>query len=180
MFREYGIVIDVFVPLTKAKDGKCFGFVRFKGVSEVEILERRLRDIRVGYIGIFIKLARFHRPAVTANKVGVPGVERRTYHVRPAWKTLTPSLLAGGKGYDEPVADQGTWMTNAPFSSERKRIVVNGSEDEELKWLEQCAVGCVKDPDLLNDIQFLLHKGGFLNVIPKYIGGLHWWTTLHT
>lgn len=42
MFRKWGLVVDLFIPNKKNKDGKAFGFVKFKDVKYPQELERRL------------------------------------------------------------------------------------------------------------------------------------------
>lgn len=51
-------------------------------------------------------------------------------------------------------------------------MTVDGVKSEELNWLEKCAIGEVKNAEVLNDINHLLREGGFLNCAAKYLGGM--------
>lgn len=48
MFLKWGKVVDVFIPMKRNKEGKAFGFVRFKEVAYPQELERRLDQIWIG------------------------------------------------------------------------------------------------------------------------------------
>lgn len=76
-FGTLGSVIDIYIPAKRVKNGKHFGFVRFKGVRDTVGLENRLKDMWIGERQIFIKLARFRRPnGPTATKpFGVAGTK---------------------------------------------------------------------------------------------------------
>lgn len=61
MFLKWGKVVDVYVPRKKNKDGKAFGFVRFKEVLYPYELERRLDQIWIGSYKLRANCSRFHR-----------------------------------------------------------------------------------------------------------------------
>lgn len=53
-------------------------------------------------------------------------------------------------------------------------MVVEQVKTEEIQWLSSCAVGCVKNMDILADLPFLLQEGGFLTMRAKYLGGFRY------
>lgn len=59
MFAEWGKVVDVFIPTKKNKEGKAFGFVRFKEVQYPFELEKRLDQIWIGTYKIRANWTRF-------------------------------------------------------------------------------------------------------------------------
>nr|GEV69318.1 nucleotide-binding alpha-beta plait domain-containing protein [Tanacetum cinerariifolium] len=87
--KQYGHVVDSFIPTKRAKDGKRFGFVRFINVFNVERLVNNLRTIWVGRLKFHANVARFKREFMKgsgylADGVGkafvVVGVSNRTVH----------------------------------------------------------------------------------------------------
>nr|GEX69201.1 nucleotide-binding alpha-beta plait domain-containing protein [Tanacetum cinerariifolium] len=74
--KQYGHVVDSFIPLKKTKDGKRFGFVRFINVFNVDRLVNNLCTIWVGRMKFHANVARFKRES----KMG-RGYEGRTENV---------------------------------------------------------------------------------------------------
>nr|GEY59785.1 nucleotide-binding alpha-beta plait domain-containing protein [Tanacetum cinerariifolium] len=59
--KQYGHVVDSFIPTKRTKDGKRFGFVRFINVFNVERLVNNLCTIWVGRLKLHANVARFKR-----------------------------------------------------------------------------------------------------------------------
>ncbi|GJY67464.1 nucleotide-binding alpha-beta plait domain-containing protein [Tanacetum coccineum] len=59
--KQYGHVVDSFIPLKKSKDGRRFGFVRFINVFDVERLVNNLCTIWMGRLKLHANIARFSR-----------------------------------------------------------------------------------------------------------------------
>ncbi|GJY02630.1 nucleotide-binding alpha-beta plait domain-containing protein [Tanacetum coccineum] len=59
--KQYGHVVDSFIPTKRTKDGKRFGFVRFINVFNVERLVNNLCTIWVGRSKFHANVARFKR-----------------------------------------------------------------------------------------------------------------------
>jgi len=49
VFQRWGRVLDVFIPRRLDVRIKRFGFVRIHGVRDVEVLERKLGSVWIGY-----------------------------------------------------------------------------------------------------------------------------------
>ncbi|GKC18060.1 nucleotide-binding alpha-beta plait domain-containing protein [Tanacetum coccineum] len=60
--KQYGHVVDAFIPNKRSKAGKRFGFVRFIKVFDVERLVGNLCTVWIGKHRIYANAARFHRP----------------------------------------------------------------------------------------------------------------------
>ena len=65
--KQYGHVVDSFIPTKRAKDGKRFGFVRFINVFSIERLVNNLCTIWVGQMKLNANVARFNRENVKKN-----------------------------------------------------------------------------------------------------------------
>nr|GEW58132.1 nucleotide-binding alpha-beta plait domain-containing protein [Tanacetum cinerariifolium] len=59
--KQYGYVVDVFIPNRRSKAGKRFGFVRFIKIFDMERLVNNLCTVWVGRHKIHANLARFQR-----------------------------------------------------------------------------------------------------------------------
>ena len=62
-FKTWGDVREVFIAKRCNKEGRRFGFGRFKGVSDVKILETHLDNIFIDDHKLFVNLPRFTRLA---------------------------------------------------------------------------------------------------------------------
>ncbi|GKC34626.1 nucleotide-binding alpha-beta plait domain-containing protein [Tanacetum coccineum] len=66
--KQYGHVVDAFIPLKRSKAGKRFGFVRFINVFSVERLVNNLCTVWIGHHRLHANITRFQRPPVNENK----------------------------------------------------------------------------------------------------------------
>lgn len=66
-FDSFGNVVDVFVPLKQARNGKRFGFVRFKGVRDETLLVQLVMNTWVGVERLYMNKAMFTRNRTLTN-----------------------------------------------------------------------------------------------------------------
>ncbi|GJY64977.1 nucleotide-binding alpha-beta plait domain-containing protein [Tanacetum coccineum] len=66
--KQYGHVVDSFIPMKRLKDGKRFGFVRFINVFNVERLVNNLCTIWLNHCKLHANIARFNRDQKNGNK----------------------------------------------------------------------------------------------------------------
>nr|GEW61983.1 nucleotide-binding alpha-beta plait domain-containing protein [Tanacetum cinerariifolium] len=59
--QSYGHVVDTFIPDRRSKAGKCFGFVRFIKIIDVDRLVNNLCTIWIGRSKLHANVARFQR-----------------------------------------------------------------------------------------------------------------------
>ncbi|GKA18607.1 nucleotide-binding alpha-beta plait domain-containing protein [Tanacetum coccineum] len=75
--KQYGHVVDAFIPTKRSKSGKRFGFIRFINILNEERLVSNLCTIWVGRFKFHANTARFHRTPLNnkspqvKNNVGV-------------------------------------------------------------------------------------------------------------
>nr|GFB62555.1 nucleotide-binding alpha-beta plait domain-containing protein [Tanacetum cinerariifolium] len=65
--KQYGHVVDSFIPAKRSKAGKRFGFVRFINVFNEERLVNNLCTVWIDRCKLQANIARFHRPPVRKN-----------------------------------------------------------------------------------------------------------------
>lgn len=159
-FGHFGHVMDVFVPAKKTRDGKAFGFVRYKGVNNVEKLVNEVRGVAVGSNWITFNVAKYGKEDRKMGEKSQKRLGDREYHISPGWKTNSPPKT-GGVSYAE-----------ALMGKKERVVEVVDVDSEETVWLQKCAVGEVKNTEILNDINHLLRERGFLSCAAKYLGGM--------
>lgn len=176
-FRPFGTIVDVFVPTKRDKNGRRFGFVRYKGIRDTESLENSLKALWIGEQNIFIKLARFRRPNGSG---GIKTPELRgpqEHHTTLTGATGAPPRLCDGNSYLRVLTDNTRplgQLGNGDNLVTTKRIVAKDIKDEELKLLSRCAIGNVKTTNFLANLPFLLKEGGFLAIRAMYLGGFRY------
>jgi hypothetical protein len=69
-FSRIGEVVNIFIPGKKNKQGKFFGFVRFKGIEDTKDTEERMRDIWFGSYKLWANVARFTKEGGFQNELG--------------------------------------------------------------------------------------------------------------
>ena len=69
-FRKWGDVKEIFIPKRRNKEGRRYGFVRFKGVSDKRRTERYLDNIIVGGLKLHVNIPKYGRK-------GEPGPKQR-------------------------------------------------------------------------------------------------------
>ncbi|GKB73009.1 nucleotide-binding alpha-beta plait domain-containing protein [Tanacetum coccineum] len=69
--KQYGHVVDTYIPLKRSKAGKRFGFVRFINVFSVERLVNNLCTIWIDKYKLQANTTRFQRPSLNS-KASVP------------------------------------------------------------------------------------------------------------
>ncbi|KAI3675654.1 hypothetical protein L1987_85246 [Smallanthus sonchifolius] len=88
LFRE---VAGVYIARKKDKEGRTFGFVSFKVVTDIIALERNLRTIRMGNSKLYVNVAKF-----SSENEGLP--PRPVRHHR----TSNPSLHSKQSSHHQP------------------------------------------------------------------------------
>nr|GEV75661.1 nucleotide-binding alpha-beta plait domain-containing protein [Tanacetum cinerariifolium] len=67
--KQYGHVVDSFIPSKRAKDSKRFGFVRYINVFSVERLVNNLCTIWVGRLKLNANVTRFNRENLKSSRI---------------------------------------------------------------------------------------------------------------
>nr|GEV45596.1 RNA-directed DNA polymerase, eukaryota [Tanacetum cinerariifolium] len=148
--KQYGHVMDSFVPNKRSKAGKHFGFVKFINVFNEERLVDNLGTIWIGRYRLHANLAKFKRPTVGgAKKVG--------------------NETMGSKSNSGP---RKSSVRAKDFQAERPSENVPYDECLVNHNLDLVVMGEVKDFHAINNLYCVLSKEGFLNVNIAYLGGL--------
>nr|GEX35624.1 peptidase C1A [Tanacetum cinerariifolium] len=186
--KQYGHVIDSFIPLKRTKEGKRFGFVRFINVFNVERLVSNLCTIWVDRLKLHANRAMFDRAPLNRANAHLKNIAmpvKVTNHT----SCMGDGAMGGGKSYVNVVASnarsgyskdvgQNSYVGIIKKKIEFRQIM----EEQHIPSLvldDTCVldydyslalVGKVSDFGLLNNIKTILIKEGFDNFVLKYLG----------
>nr|GEV00658.1 nucleotide-binding alpha-beta plait domain-containing protein [Tanacetum cinerariifolium] len=102
--KQYGHVVNSFIPSKRAKDGKRFGFVRFINVFSVERLVSNLCTIWVGRLKLNANVTRFNRENLKSSRIVYKTAKRfnksshNTFHKTVGNKDIGNSFVNVVKG----------------------------------------------------------------------------------
>ncbi|GJS12658.1 RNA-directed DNA polymerase, eukaryota [Tanacetum coccineum] len=164
----FGTVVDVFIPFKKSQAGKRFAFVRFIKVFNLERLVKNLCTIWIGRYHLYANQVRFERPNKPA---GFPSnsknMEANKGHFTNGFKVGNNSdgsyahVVNGGS----PLVSPATLISPSPALVLDETCLID-------RDFSKCVMGKVKDVYSIPNIQTILQDEGFVDVKPKYLGGL--------
>ncbi|GJU41535.1 RNA-directed DNA polymerase, eukaryota [Tanacetum coccineum] len=166
--KQYGHVVDSFIPMKRLKDGKRFGFVRFINVFNVERLVNNLCTIWLNRCKLHANIARFNRDQKNGNK----------------YKTANQKKHEGRKNtFYDPSKEAGTFDsrnsfvnvlkgTNMVKETDSSPVIVLEEDCLNSKDLSNSLIGRVKDVGSLSNLKKVLCNEGFDNIFVRYMGEL--------
>lgn len=145
MFCRWGFVIDLYIPLKKNREGKRFGFVRFKNVQDPRVLEYELKQIRIGGAKLEANIARFGRmdnkESIDSEKKIPRQKERKTGYWHNS-KTIPgvkyAEVVKGGRNMQWRKKNE---KDKKGHNSDEWNCIEHFVEEEDMAWLKRCYVG---------------------------------------
>ena len=64
-FKRWGDVREIFIPNRRNYSGRRYGFVRFKGVQDIQQLTRQLDSIVIGGMKLYVNIPKYNRERQT-------------------------------------------------------------------------------------------------------------------
>jgi hypothetical protein len=154
LFLKFGRVWEIYMPKKLDKRGRRFGFVKFKVVSEVELLNDKLQDVWMGTFKLLVNISRFAR---SDNKTDS---SQSNHGTRSALQ-----LKEVGSGSSFRTALMGG-------ASASKAVVMKVLVNEELcKELQGSMVGTLAREKDVRRIQTTLYMEGFRSISVTHMGG---------
>ncbi|GKE93137.1 RNA-directed DNA polymerase, eukaryota, partial [Tanacetum coccineum] len=156
--KQYGHVVDSFIPNKRSKAGKRFGFVKFINVFNEERLVDNLGTVWIGRYRIHANLAKFRRPTVgEAKKVGYENVGSKSNrgHVEVDKGTNVPISSA-----KSPAGSFVNAVKGNPPMPDLSSLVLDESCVNKCD-LSRHVMGKVKDISSIPNLFTLLYKEGF-------------------
>lgn len=137
VFAKFGPVGEVFVPHKLDRWGRCFGFMKFKQVENLEVLERRLEETTLGESRMKVNKSRFERDENFSRGLKKKEVRRQDRGVFPSMGIGTSSVKKGSLFKD--VFRGKPWQRTVE-NNQRPSLEVQPSPDRMIE-LESCYVG---------------------------------------
>ncbi|KAJ9567283.1 hypothetical protein OSB04_003249 [Centaurea solstitialis] len=167
LFKRYGVVSDIYMAFKRLRNGEKFGFVRFRGVSNEEVLEERLKKIWFGELNLRVHLANKYgrRSGVPDTRNNLrPNLERVPSR-RPMGEARSyVDVVKGINPKEEGEIENKTELKGPNLGSWE-------AEEKDVEYLQRCAVGSVTRMEHVDSIQALISTGTLENCEIKMLGG---------
>ncbi|GKB39564.1 nucleotide-binding alpha-beta plait domain-containing protein [Tanacetum coccineum] len=168
--KQYGHVIDAYIPLKKSIAGKRFGFVKFINVFSVERLVSNLCTIWINKHKLHANISRFQRPKVNSktNPSNSYGGKLNSNPKVNVNSNLPKNQKFKGNESSYVNVVKGT-VLQAPKDIDTPALVL---EDDCVmtKDLSKCLLGRVKEFASLVNIKKAFISEGFMNIMIRYMG----------
>ncbi|KAD3642329.1 hypothetical protein E3N88_31553 [Mikania micrantha] len=150
-FKEYGDIVDAFVPKHKDRSGSRFAFVRFANVQDANDLESALKLVKVGGAKVTANIAKYGRDKRPVDTGTIPPLNQYRSH-KP--KGVHPSCT-------RPMT---TGFTNAYRSQRSYKDVTMGGDT---------MIGKIKSLNIINRLKNELAVVEMNGAYVRYVGGLN-------
>ncbi|GKE95817.1 nucleotide-binding alpha-beta plait domain-containing protein, partial [Tanacetum coccineum] len=163
--KQYGTVVDAFIPDRRSKASKRFGFVRFIKIFDVDRLVNNLYTIWVGRFKLHANIARFQRPLLNKNN-------SQSSHNKGDQSAPKDFYKESGENVN---SKSYAHVVNAgPYQFHKKEdlpaIVLDETYANKTDY-SLALLGKVKDFTSLTNLNVVLANEGFVNFKFKYMGG---------
>ena len=148
-FKKWGDVREVYIAKRRNREGRRYGFMRFKGVSDARGLEVKLDNIFINEHKLFVNLPRFTRSAQTEGKQQNTGFGRNIntttskFCVEPIDPSRRSYVVSNGKSSGHmtskasvvptititPSAGTGLWCKDSWVGKLKEFMAVDTIED---------------------------------------------------
>ncbi|GJV31430.1 nucleotide-binding alpha-beta plait domain-containing protein [Tanacetum coccineum] len=165
--KQYGNVVDAYIPNRRTKVGKRFGFVCFIKIFDVERLVNNLCTVWIGRYIIHANVSRFQRPPVNngsnhfKNSKGEIRYNSGNFHKEKRDNGSSNSYAHAVKNGTQSVEVE---MGNIPA------LVLDDTCVNQHDFLHSL-MGKVKEFSSLSNLRMVLENEGLDNIVLKYMGG---------
>jgi len=180
-FKKAGDVREVFIAKKRNKNGRRYGFVRFKGVEDLQQLEK-LDNIVFGGLKMFVNIPKFGRAVQGKPQPvtwGCPYTKSNEEESRDTNLRVQQRGYLGKKSgsYAEVVKKENTGADQRR-PADKRELSGHWSQSEvhldisltEHKWLTEARVGRLKNLSLFDKVEDDILWDLGANVSPRYIG----------
>ena len=175
-FKRWGDVREIFIPNRRNYNGRRYGFVRFKGVNDVQQLARKLDNSVIGGLKLFVNVPKYTRARRTYENRGRQiETDRGDMTIRdqrnrqqPQRLTLSYADVVREKNDNQPPKHEqpqpSSWHEISTSS------VLLSVKKEETQWLEDAWVGRLANPAKFEVLEEELRWELGLDLTPRYLG----------
>ncbi|GKB48738.1 nucleotide-binding alpha-beta plait domain-containing protein, partial [Tanacetum coccineum] len=173
--KVYGHVVDSFIPVKRAKNGKRFGFVRFINVFNMERLVSNLCTVWIDKHKLQANIARFKRNTTGGSFAGGKangGFRENNMKAHSNENTnvnVKPNEYSGGEGNSYVRVVKGE-LKNGELEVKSQPAMVLDDDCLASKDLSKFLMGRVKEFASLANLKMTLSNEGFMDVKIQYMG----------
>ncbi|KAJ9558233.1 hypothetical protein OSB04_012847 [Centaurea solstitialis] len=175
LFKRYGTVSDIYMAFKRLRNGEKFGFVRFRGVQDEVLLERRLKKIWIGDKNMKVHLADKRKRGVgncSESRNPRPCVERIPFRRAPeAFRSYADAVKGIPAEAHSAKGQSDAWESMERTDLKGPNLGCWQADKEELNFLQHCVVGSVTKMEHVDSIQALISTGTLDNCEIKMLGG---------
>nr|GEW53647.1 RNA-directed DNA polymerase, eukaryota, nucleotide-binding alpha-beta plait domain protein [Tanacetum cinerariifolium] len=155
---NYGTVVDVFIPFKRSKSGKCFAFVHFLKVINLERLVSNLCTIWIGRYHLHTNNVRFERPQKPNCSIprGPNHSTPKETNIENSKKSFVSVLKRGSQSHVTPEIT-------------KPALVLDETCIKEFDF-GMSLMGRAKDVYAIPNLPCIISKEGFQNVKLSYLG----------
>ncbi|PWA48331.1 hypothetical protein CTI12_AA491790 [Artemisia annua] len=165
-----GNIVDVYIAKHKNKFGQMFGFIRYSGIENQDILIDSLNGIWIGKLRLHANIARF---AKSDRKEGVRKAQATVKSaVKPVVQKSVNRVVNCSQSFSNAVKgvfDGEKSDCGGMAKDDCSTIVASRDDNPEL---ESAILGCYKDFRSIVNSNIICRNEGFIGVDVKYLGGL--------
>ncbi|GJT36558.1 DIE2/ALG10 family protein [Tanacetum coccineum] len=164
--KQYGQVVDAYIPDRRSKAGKRFGFVRFIKVFDVNRLVSNLCTVWIGNHHLHANAARFVRPLANKSRTFDSKTDKSRINSFGNKVNNVVNEISSSYAY---VAKGGS-----ANNEEKDSIPVMVFDDTCVNQQEfsLCLNGKIKEVGALVNLKVVLQNEGFGDIVLRYLGGL--------
>lgn len=171
VFKEFGKMSDAYVARKRDLGGNHFGFIRYKGVREVQELLGELNKVKIAEAKVSVTVARFHKNRTRVDIGDARGKPetRGHYNVGIRNNIQRPATVVNGTSYK----DAALKSTHLDKSSVRKVLNVDRQSSEFPSYcVGRAVLGTAKCLESLCKTRMMLSEAGYFDAAVSYVGGL--------
>ncbi|PWA45074.1 hypothetical protein CTI12_AA520810 [Artemisia annua] len=165
--KQYGHVVDSFIPVKRSKEGKRFGFVRFINVFNVDRLVGNISTIWVNRFKLQANIARFQREPLNKKVTEKKNDETSRGTFMNSFKDNGGHV--GTKSFVNVVKSNDKAGSGENFDVPG---IVLDDECLNTKDLSNTLLGRVKEFASLSNLKTVLTNEGFMDIRIRYMGEL--------
>lgn len=165
-FSRFGTAIDIFILSKRSKQGKLFGFVKYKDVSSVEALLNKIQSVAIGANWLTIHEEKYRREMGEVRQR--PTTWRQRTQITTFAQNNQASPTLSGKNL---LLDTQAWSEGVRLEQKTKELVCSVRK-EEIERLKSCAIGEAKSYTQIDRLSKLLKDANFFHCSMRYLGDL--------
>lgn len=194
VFQKWGKVVDLFIPNRRNKEGWRFGFVKMAGVQDPANMARRIDQLYIGSMKLYVNIPRFQKEGSWERRENAdrefqrknsydrriqalnfaPRKEMRQVKVE---KKVTENREKGTSYKQALLNYQGAGGERNEKENYQDQSEVGKAEDLALEgiiepWMERSIVGKLRSPELIQAAYDCFVMAGLHSVRVRYMGGL--------